>query len=121
MPWRRQHHYYLLALEPDRLRRRRRVFRRERHGDQAVCVLLAERWITTLGRRQNFRANSNVITIVNAGSGDAGTYSVIVSNAAGTDSSANYLTTILTVNDPPVGLVYAEVFRMLGQARVGSR
>ncbi len=55
-------------------------------------------------------ANSNIITILNTRSSDAGQYSVIVSNSAGTDSSANYVTTMLTVNDPVVGLVYAESF-----------
>jgi hypothetical protein len=43
-----------------------------------------------------------------------GQYSATVSNAAGTDSSANYLTTMLTVNDPPIGLLYAETFPYVG-------
>jgi hypothetical protein len=56
---------------------------------------------------------------VDVGSGDMGQYSVIVSNSAGTDSSDNYLTTILSVNDPPVGLIYSEFFPYVGPGTGG--
>lgn len=59
-------------------------------------------------------ADSNILTLVNVGTNDAGQYSVIVSNGAGTDSSASYLMTVLTVNDPPVGLLYLESFPFVG-------
>ena len=65
-------------------------------------------------------ATSNVITILNAGTNDQGQYSVIVSNSAGTDNSANYVTTLLTVNDPPVGLLYAETFPYVGPGSGGG-
>ncbi|HEY3864241.1 MAG TPA: immunoglobulin domain-containing protein [Verrucomicrobiae bacterium] len=55
------------------------------------------------------------ITIENAGSADAGAYDPFVSNPAGTTdlgSSPNnvYGTPTLTVNPPPLGLIYTEVF-----------
>ena len=61
-----------------------------------------------------FGANSNVLTVLNVSSSDAGQYSLIASNSAGTDDSANYLTTELTVNPVPTGLVYAEAFPFVG-------
>ncbi len=59
-------------------------------------------------------ANSNVLTILNVSSNNAGTYSLIVSNSAGTDSSANYISTVLTVNDRPANLRYSESFPFVG-------
>lgn len=61
-----------------------------------------------------FGANSNVLTLLNVNSNSAGQYSLIASNSAGTDSSANYVTTILTVNDLPTNLLYSESFPYLG-------
>jgi hypothetical protein len=58
--------------------------------------------------------NSNVLTLVNVDSSSGGQYSLIASNSAGTDSSANYLTTVLTVNDRPAGLLYSESFPFVG-------
>ena len=59
-------------------------------------------------------ANSNVLTVLNVSSSDAGQYSLIASNSAGMDESANYLTTELTVNPVPAGLLYAEAFPFVG-------
>jgi len=59
-------------------------------------------------------ANTNILTILNVNSSSAGQYSLIVSNSAGTDNSANYLTTILTVNDLPANLLYSEAFPFVG-------
>lgn len=59
-------------------------------------------------------AYSNVLTILNVNSTDAGQYSLIASNSAGSVSSANDVTTILTVNDLPTGLLYSESFPYLG-------
>jgi len=64
-------------------------------------------------------AKSNILTILNASSGDAGDYSVIVSNTAGTDNSVNYLSTVLTVNTPEVGLLYEETFPYVGPGTAG--
>jgi len=64
-------------------------------------------------------ASSNILTIVNLNSGDAGQYSVIVSNSAGTDNSANYLTTVLTVNALSAGLLYSESFPFVGPGLSG--
>lgn len=58
--------------------------------------------------------NSNVLTVLNVNGNSAGQYSLIVSNSAGTDTSANYLTTILTVNDRPTNLLYSESFPFVG-------
>ena len=57
---------------------------------------------------------SNVLTIANVNSGDQGTYVAFVSNGAGSDNSANYINTSLTVNAPPSGLLYAETFPFVG-------
>jgi hypothetical protein len=59
-------------------------------------------------------ANSNVLTILNVNSNSAGQYTLIASNSAGTDSSANYVTTVLTVNDLPTNLLYDESFPFVG-------
>jgi hypothetical protein len=60
-------------------------------------------------------ANSNVLTILNVSPGNsANVYSCIVSNSPGTDNSANYVNTVLTVNPPPSGLLYAELFPYVG-------
>ena len=59
-------------------------------------------------------ANSNIITLRNVDSTSGGQYSLIASNAAGQDTSANYLTTILTVNDKPTNLLYSESFPFVG-------
>ena len=56
-------------------------------------------------------ANSNVLSILNVSTNNAGTYSLIASNSAGTDSSANYFSTVLTVNDRPTNLLYSEIGR----------
>lgn len=61
-------------------------------------------------------ANSNVLTILNVSTNQAGTYTLIVSNFAGTDSSANYITTVLTVHDRPSNLLYFEAFPYVGPA-----
>lgn len=58
--------------------------------------------------------NSNVLTILNVNSTNAAQYTLIVSNSAGTDSSANYLTTVLTVNSLPTNLLYSEAFPFVG-------
>jgi hypothetical protein len=65
-------------------------------------------------------ANSNMLTILNVNSNDEAQYSVIVSNVAGTDNSANYEITTLTVSDVPPGLLYAETFPYVGPAVGGS-
>jgi len=59
-------------------------------------------------------ANSNVLTILNVSAANAGSYALIVSNSAGTDSSANYLSTVLTVNNRPSDLLYFESFPFVG-------
>jgi hypothetical protein len=59
-------------------------------------------------------ANSNIITLRNVDSTSAGQYSLIASNSAGQDTSANYITTILTVNDRPANLLYNESFPWVG-------
>jgi hypothetical protein len=60
-------------------------------------------------------ATSSVLTILNVTSNDTGmAVSCIVSNSAGTDNSANYITTALTVNSPLAGLLYAEEFPFIG-------
>jgi hypothetical protein len=59
-------------------------------------------------------ANSNLLTLLNVSSADAGQYTLIASNTAGTDSSANYLTTVLTANAVPTGLLYDESFPFVG-------
>jgi hypothetical protein len=59
-------------------------------------------------------ANSNVLTLVNVNDASAGQYSLLASNSAGTDSSANYVTTELTVDDAPTNLLYAEEFPFVG-------
>ena len=59
-------------------------------------------------------ANSNVLTILNVSATDAGSYALIVSNTAGTDSSANYISTVLTVNTRPTDLLYFESFPFVG-------
>lgn len=59
-------------------------------------------------------ANSNVLTVLNANSNSAGQYALIASNSVGTDSSANHVTTILTVNDLPTNLLYSESFPFVG-------
>lgn len=59
-------------------------------------------------------AHSNVLTILNVSAADAGSYSLIVSNSAGTDSSANYISTVLTVNERPADLLYLEIFPFVG-------
>jgi hypothetical protein len=59
-------------------------------------------------------ANSNVLTLLNFSATDAGSYSLIVSNSAGTDSSANYIATVLTVNERPADLLYFESFPFVG-------
>lgn len=61
-----------------------------------------------------FGANSNVLTLLNVNGNDAGQYMLIASNSAGTDSSANYVTTILTVNDLPTNVLYTEEFPYVG-------
>ena len=58
--------------------------------------------------------NSNLLTLLNVNSNNAGQYTLIASNSAGTDSSANYLTTALTVNDLPTNLLYLETFPFVG-------
>lgn len=64
-------------------------------------------------------ANSNILTLTGVTAADAGDYSVVVSNTAGTDSSANYFTTSLAVVDPPVGFLYAEAFPYVGPGTGG--
>ena len=59
-------------------------------------------------------ANSNELTLLNVSSTNAGQYTLIASNTAGTDSSANYVTTILTVNATPTNLLYDESFPFVG-------
>jgi len=54
--------------------------------------------------------SSDVYTLADASITDACAYSCIVSNAAGSDNTANYGTTTLTVNPTPAGLLYAETF-----------
>lgn len=64
-------------------------------------------------------ANSSVLTILNTATGDSGnTYSCIVSNSAGMDNSANFVNTVLTVNPPPSGLLYAELFPYVGPTTI---
>lgn len=65
-------------------------------------------------------ANSNVLSMLNVSSNQAGTYTLIVSNSTGTDSSANYFTTVLTVNDRPTNLLYSEAFPYVGPAPGGN-
>jgi hypothetical protein len=59
-------------------------------------------------------ANSNILTIRNVDATSAGQYSLIASNSVNQDTSANYLTTILTVNDRPADLLYSESFPWVG-------
>jgi hypothetical protein len=59
-------------------------------------------------------ASSNVITISNVSSADAGTYSVEVGNLYGADYSTNYATNTLTVNPLPSDVLYAETFPFVG-------
>ena len=59
-------------------------------------------------------ANSNVLTILNASTNNVGTYTLIVSNSTGTDSSANYISTSLSVNSRPANLLYFEAFPFVG-------
>ena len=59
-------------------------------------------------------ANSNVLTLLNVNSANAGSYTLLASNSVGTDSSANYLTTVLTVNPTPTNLLYDESFPFVG-------
>ncbi|HTY89366.1 MAG TPA: hypothetical protein VMB80_18095 [Candidatus Acidoferrum sp.] len=57
---------------------------------------------------------SNQLTIVNANPDDQAVYSVIVSNAVGTVNSEVYVTSGLTVNAVPAGVLYAETFPYVG-------
>ncbi len=59
-------------------------------------------------------ANSNVLTLLNVGTNQTGSYSLIASNSAGTDNSANYFATALTVNSQPTNLLYDESFPFVG-------
>ena len=59
-------------------------------------------------------AAANVITISNASSADAGSYSVEVGNLYGADYSTNYTTNTLTVNPLPSDILYAETFAYVG-------
>jgi hypothetical protein len=59
-------------------------------------------------------AGSNLLTIVNLSSADAGTYSVEVSNLYGQDYSTNYTTNTLTVNPLTNNILYAETFPFAG-------
>jgi len=65
-------------------------------------------------------ANTDLLTIVNVGSADAGTYSVAVSNAYGSDDSLNYATNTLTVNPVPNDVLYAETFPFVGPFTTGE-
>ncbi len=60
-------------------------------------------------------ANTAVLTIANLNLNDSGASIIAyVTNAAGSDNSATYTTTTLTVSDPPVGLLYSETFPFTG-------
>ena len=59
-------------------------------------------------------AATNVLTISNVSSADAGSYSVEVSNLYGQDYSTNYTTNTLTVNPLPNDVLYAETFPFVG-------
>jgi hypothetical protein len=65
-------------------------------------------------------ANSNLITISNVGSADAGTYSVEVANQYGADNSTNYATNTLTVNPLPNDILYAATFPFVGPFPTGE-
>jgi len=65
-------------------------------------------------------AASSVLTISNISSADAGTYSVQVSNAHGSDDSTNYTTNTLTVVALPGDVLYAETFPVVGPFAVGE-
>lgn len=65
-------------------------------------------------------ASSNVLTILNASTNNAGIYALIVSNSVGTDSSANDISTVLTVNDRPTNLLYFDAFPYVGPAPSGN-
>ncbi|MGA2173915.1 MAG: hypothetical protein ABSH38_02920 [Verrucomicrobiota bacterium] len=65
-------------------------------------------------------AASNLITISNVSSADAGTYSVEVGNLYGADYSTNYTTNTLTVNPVPSDVLYAETFPFVGPFPAGE-
>jgi hypothetical protein len=65
-------------------------------------------------------SDSNVLTIANVSSADAGTYSVEVGNLYGADYSTNYATNTLTVNPVPSDVLYAETFPFVGPFTTGE-
>jgi hypothetical protein len=65
-------------------------------------------------------ATSSLLTISNAGSADAGTYSMEVGNLYGSDDSTNYATNTLTVNPLPNDILYAETFPFVGPFPAGA-
>lgn len=50
-------------------------------------------------------ANASTYTISNVSSGDAGNYSVVVSNAFGSTTSNNAILTVTSTNNPPVAVI----------------
>jgi hypothetical protein len=65
-------------------------------------------------------ANTNLLTIDNVSSADAGSYSVEVGNLYGADYSTNYTTNTLTVNPVPSDVLYAETFPFVGPFQTGE-
>lgn len=59
-------------------------------------------------------ALTNLLSISNVSSADAGTYSVKVGNLYGADYSSNYTTNTLTVNPLTNDILYAETFPFVG-------
>jgi hypothetical protein len=65
-------------------------------------------------------ATTNLITISNVSSADAGTYTVEVGNQYGADYGTNYTTNTLTVNPLPGDVLYAETFPVVGPFATGE-
>ena len=83
-------------------------------GSQPLTYYWQKDGVTLTNNANTSGANSNIITLRNVDSTSAGQYSLIASNSVSLDTSANYLTTILTVNDRPTNLLYSESFPFVG-------
>ena len=67
-----------------------------------------------------FGAATSQITISNVSAADQGAYSVTVSNATGSDNSANYVANTLTVVTAGPEVLYAETFPFVGPFTTGE-
>ena len=61
-----------------------------------------------------FGSATSQITISNVSASDGGTYTAVVANSVNSDTTANYVTTTLTVNPVPADVLYAETFPFVG-------